>query len=165
MTANRVVATLRCKPGAVLAVALLALAACTPDVPPIGCEDPDFACYIDQALKGMVVVRQNISAWSNIYLAAQVLIAVSSLVATVVIALQGDQNRYWTRPTGLVATALVTGITSALVSFHVPETIDKMIDIVGNMATTINDFDGKREKLVAGRSEVVPIHWTGIGVR
>lgn len=150
---NRAFGTSWSKQGAVLVLALLLLNACTPDVPPVSCNDPDFQCYIDQALKGILVVRQNIGNWANVYLGAQILITLSGLVATIMIALQGDENRYWTRPTGLVATALVTGVTSALVSFHVPDTIDKLIDVVGNMSTAVNDFDYKREKLVAGRSQ------------
>lgn len=133
--------------------AILLLAGCSQDVPPINCSVPDIKCFIDQATRGIIVVRENVSYWSNVNLIAQVMVAVSGTVATVMIALQGDQNKVWTRPVGLVATALVTGLTSALVSFHVPDNIDKLIDTMQNMAIVTNEFDYKTTKLVDGKSQ------------
>ena len=97
-------------------VAAATIAGCAQDVPPINCQVPDFNCYQVQALRGITVVRENIGYWSNVNLCAQIAIALSGLVATIVIALQDSANRKWTRPIGLVATALVTGMTSALVA-------------------------------------------------
>jgi len=136
----------------ILALAV-AMSGCAQDVPPVNCEAPNFQCYIDQALKGVTVVRQNIAYWSNVHFIVQVFIVVFGIVATIMIALQGDQNRYWTRPIGLVATTLVTGLTSALVSFHVPDNIDKLIDVVGRMVIITNEFDYQANKLKAGRSQ------------
>src|SRR6202047_1787972 len=136
-----------------LALAILALTGCAQDVPPINCTDPDLKCYIDQATRGIVVVRENIAYWSNVNLIGQVLIVMSGIIATVMIALQGNENRYWTRPIGLVATALVTGITSALVSFHVPDNVDKLVDIMGNMINVTNEYDYQSEKLTSGRNQ------------
>ena len=63
------------------------------------------------------------------------------------IALQGDENRYWTRPVGIVATALVTGIASLTTSLHIPENVDKLIDIRRQFTFLINnleyDIEGK----------------------
>lgn len=129
-----------------------AVSGCAQDVQPIDCRDPNFQCYIDQAIRGIKEVRQNISYWSNVNLFAQVFIALSGIVATVMIALQGDKNKRWTRPIGLVATALVTGLTSALVSFHVPENIDKLVDITGRMTHIVNEFNYDADELKAGRS-------------
>jgi|SRR5215471_21733055 len=56
------------------------------------------------------------------------------------IALQGDANRYWTRPVGIIATSLVTGITALVTSFHVQENIDKLIDIYSEMSIISNNF-------------------------
>ena len=135
----------------ILVLAGILLAGCGKNVAPVNCIDPDFECYINQAIKGIVEVRREISYWSNLHLAAQILIAISGIVATIMIALQGDENRVWTRPTGLVATALVTGLTSALVSFHVPENIDKLVDVVGDMTKTTNEFAYKANILSGGR--------------
>jgi len=135
-----------------LVLSALALCGCAQDVLPINCKDTDVNCYVDQATKGIIVVRQNIAYWSNVNFIAQLVIVISGTVATVMIALQGDQNRYWTRPVGLVATALVTGLTSALVSFHVPDNIDKLVDVVADMTTVTNDFDYRAVKLVDGKS-------------
>jgi hypothetical protein len=65
----------------------------------------------------------------------------------------GDANRHWTRPVDIVATTLVTGVSSALISFHVPENVDKMIDIVGEMSDATNEFNLKVEKLKDGKNE------------
>jgi hypothetical protein len=134
-----------------LVAASFALFGCAADVPPINCVDPDFDCYINQATKGIRIVRENIAYWSTINLIGQICIVVAGIVATIVIALQGDDNRHWTRPVGLVATALVTGLTSALVSFHVPDNVDKLVDVIGNMTEVVNEFDYNAEKLKAGR--------------
>jgi hypothetical protein len=137
----------------IIMFAVMVLSGCAPDVPPIFCNNTNFRCMIDHDLGAIKIVRQNISLWSDIFLIVQFFIAISGMVATVMIALQGDLNKYWTRPIGLVATALVTALTSALVSFHVPENIDKLIDIVDRMTTAGNEFDYNVEKLRAGRSQ------------
>jgi hypothetical protein len=135
----------------VIAAALLW--GCARVIPPVGCEDPNFDCFSDQAILGIKEVREQISYWSNVNFLAQIFIAISGMVATVMIALQGDENRHWTRPIGLVSTALVTGLTSALVSFHVPENVDKLVEIVDRMATVHNNFDYEVVKLRGGRSK------------
>jgi hypothetical protein len=81
-----------------------------------------------------------------------VLVVVAGIVATIMIALQGDDNKVWTRPIGLIATALVTGMTSALVSFHVPDNVDKLVDILGNMITIANEFGYQSAKLSEGEN-------------
>lgn len=133
--------------------AAMILTGCAQDVPPFGCENPHFDCFSEQALKGIKVVRENVSYWSTVQFIAQIIIVLSGIVATIMIALQGDDNRYLTRPVGLVATALVTGATSALVSFHVPENIDKLIDSMDKMATIANEYGRHVGKLKAGRSD------------
>jgi hypothetical protein len=137
----------------ILALAVAGLSGCARDVLPTECTDPDFDCYSRQMLAGIKVVRDSISYWSNLHLAVQIFIALSGIVATIMIALQGDDNRHWTRPIGLIATAMVTGLTSALVSFHVPDNIDKLIDVGERMTALANDFDYRAVKLKAGRSK------------
>jgi hypothetical protein len=129
------------------------LSGCASDIPPMYCADPDLKCYISQAVKGITVIRENIQYWSNIQIIGQAVVVVSGIVATIMIALQGDDNKWWTRPTGLIATELVTGTTSALVAFHVPDSIDKLIDILDRMTVITNEFDAKADQLVAGRSQ------------
>jgi len=63
------------------------------------------------------------------------------VLATVMIALQGDENGYWTRPVGIVATALVTGIASLTSALHVPDNIDKLIDIRHQFTSLVNNFE------------------------
>jgi hypothetical protein len=131
----------------------VAISGCSRDVPPVCCECLDFQCYMTQATKGVGVVREEIEFWSLVHLVARGLTVVFGLVATIMLAIQGDKNKWWTRPTGLVATALVTGLTSALISFHVPENVDKLVDIVGDMAKIANEFDSQAQKLKEGRSK------------
>src|SRR4051812_44069462 len=135
----------------VLVAAIAALTGCAQDVPPIACADADFDCFVKQAAAGIKIVRENISYWSNVNLIGQALIVVAGIVATIMIALQGDENKVWTRPIGLIATALVTGMTSALVSFHVPDNVDKLVDILGNMTTITNEFGYQSSKLSEGK--------------
>ena len=119
--------------------AILLLAGCAQDVPPSHCDTHD--CHIGHAVKTLAVIRSNIAYWVNLNLIGQAAIVVFGIIATVMIAMQGDKNKHWTRPIGLVSTALVTGITSALVSFHVPDNIDKLIDVYGKIAAITNEYD------------------------
>jgi hypothetical protein len=54
---------------------------------------------------------------------------------------------------GIIATTLVTGVSSAVTNLHVPENVDKLIDIAGDLATATNEFDEEIEKLKAGRTK------------
>lgn len=128
------------------------ISGCAQDIPSVLCHDPDFQCYMNQSMRNLSVVRENIGYWSTLNIVTQVLVAVMGIISTMVIALQGDENKHWTRPVGIVATALVTGLSSALVSFHVPESIDKLIDIAGEITVSLNNFDYQVERLKAGRS-------------
>ena len=134
-----------------LSIASAMLFGCAREPQTVLCADPDFDCFSNQAFQGIAAVRESISYWSNINLIAQIFIALSGMVATVMIALQGDENRHWTRPIGLIATALVTGLTSALVSFHVPDNVDKLVDIVDRMVTTQVAFAHEAGELTAGK--------------
>ena len=91
--------------------------------------------------------------WSTVNLIAQILIVFFSILSTLMIALQGDSNKYWTRPIGIIATTLVTGISSALVTFHIPENVDKVISAASKMVDIDNDFDYKLEKLKQGKTQ------------
>jgi len=136
-----------------VAISVMALSGCVQEAPPITCADTDFQCIESQAVTGIRIVRQLIDQWSRINLAGQVVIVLSGMIATVMIALQGDANKYWTRPVGLVATALVTATTSALVSFHVEDNIDKLVDMADQLQVVTNNFDYKAAKLKAGKSD------------
>lgn len=78
---------------AILAVGISTLTGCAKDVPPIACADADFDCFVRQATAGITIVRENISYWSNVNLIGQALIVVAGIVATIMIALQGDENK------------------------------------------------------------------------
>lgn len=138
--------------GVLLASSTL-ISGCSQDIPAINCTIPDFQCYIDQSMRNINVVKENVGYWSTINLIGQVSVIFFGIVATLMIALQGDANRRWTRPIGIIATTLVTGVGSALAGLHVPENVDKLIDIAGEMATATNDFDRQVEKLKAGRTK------------
>jgi hypothetical protein len=137
----------------IVLIFLLAFSGCAEDTTPKSCEDPDFECYTDQALGGVIAVRENITQMSRIHMAIRIAIALCGLIATIMIALQGDENRVWTRPIGLIATALVTGLSSAIITFHIPENIDKLIDVMGEMTTIANEFDYEANKLRAGKTK------------
>jgi hypothetical protein len=131
----------------------IALSGCAPDVRPVDCELPKFECFTKHAIDSMAVVRSNIAHWSTANLICQLALALLSIVAAIMIALQGEENKKWTRPIALLATTLVTGLTSALVTFHPLENVDKLVDVVEKMAKVINNFAYQVEQLKAGRSE------------
>ena len=137
----------------VLLTSVALISGCSQDIPAINCVSPDFDCYIKQAVTNINVVKQNIGYWSTINLICQVSVIFLGIVATLMIALQGDANKRWTRPIGIIATTLVTGVSSAIANFHVPENVDKLIDIAGDMATATTAFEEKAELLKAGRTK------------
>jgi hypothetical protein len=98
-------------------------------------------CYVDTVIATINAVAHDINFWSRIEVAALVATCVFGVIATVMIALQGDSNKYWTRPVGIVATALVTGVASLTTALHIPENIDKLIDIRRQYTSLINNFE------------------------
>ena len=104
--------------------------------PPVDCGD-DNSCYVKTTLEAMRAISAQIDYLDLITNYSIIFVGVCGILATVMIALQGDDNRVWTRPIGIVATALVTGITALVSSFHVPETKDGLIDIYGKIGTCL----------------------------
>ena len=102
----------------------------------------DTSCYVVKATIATInAVTRDIDFWSQIQIATLVATVVFGVVATIMIALQGDENRNWTRPVGIIATALVTGIASLTASLHVPDNIDKLIDIRRQFTALVNNFE------------------------
>ena len=137
----------------VLTIGLLVLSGCAPDTPPKSCDVWDFDCFSEQAIGGMRAVRENLAFWTRLNLAGQIAVGILSLVATVTVAMQTEDNKRVTRPVSVVSTALVTGITALLLSLQVPETIDRLVDALGDMATETNKFMYSAEILKAGRDK------------
>ena len=145
-------ATIRLLVQIAIVTSVISLSGCTKDVPPIGCDDPDFNCYSQQAVRGIAILRRNISTWANWNRALQISSVICSIIATIMIALQGEQNKAWTRPIGLVASALVTGLASAAMTLHMDENVDRHVDILERMANITNEFGYKSDELAAGRT-------------
>lgn len=136
-----------------LLIASTFISGCSQDIPAVNCQEPNIECYIQQSLKNIAIAKENVGYWSTINLIGQILAIFFGIIATLMIALQGDANKRWTRPVGIVATTLVTGISTVLGNFHVPENVDKSIEITGKMVKFTNDFIGKIEKLKAGKTQ------------
>ncbi len=126
---------------------------CSHTISVVHCNDPDTQCYINATVDILKNLQQTIALWSNWHFAMQVLGVTASIVATIMIALQSENNKSWTRPIGLVATALVTGLSSALTALHVPQNVDRLIGDYGLIASAANAFEDKVERLTAGMSD------------
>jgi hypothetical protein len=129
------------------------LTGCSTEVAAIACDEWDFDCLTDQAMKNIRLVMENVEFWSRVNIVGGVSTFLFGMLATLMIALQGDANKRWTRPIGIIATTLVTGISSALVSFHVQENVDKLIAIAGEMADNTTEFGQQTESLKAGKDK------------
>ncbi len=101
----------------------------------------DTSCYVRATIATINAITQDIDFWSQVQIATLIATVVFGVLATVMIALQGDDNRYWTRPVGIIATALVTGIASLTTALHVPDNIDKLIDIRRQFTALVNNFE------------------------
>jgi hypothetical protein len=110
-------------------------------VSPRHCYAWDYECYRNQMSAGLGNVSGTIRNWSWFNLIGQVLIVVLSIAATLAIALLNDKNKEWTKPVGLVSTALVAGLTSALITLQVSEKIDSLVVHLGKLAEAANEFD------------------------
>ncbi|WP_210187362.1 hypothetical protein [Methylobacterium sp. 13MFTsu3.1M2] len=100
----------------------------------------EIKCYVQHAIAQLNEIRSDIDWWNSIWLYSVIFVGICGIVATVMIALQGDDNKYWTRPVGIVATSLVTGVTALTTTLHIPETIDKYIEVYSNIGTRTNLF-------------------------
>ena len=101
----------------------------------------DTSCYVNATIGAIDSITRDIDFWSQVQIATLIATVFFGVLATVMIALQGDENRYWTRPVGIVATALVTGIASLTSALHVPDNIDKLIDIRHQFTALVNNFE------------------------
>ena len=99
------------------------------------------ACYIGHAIDVISDITRDVQFWSRVEVAAAVAAGVCGVIATIMIALQGDDNKYWTRPVGIIATSLVTGITALTTSFHIPENVNKLIDLDAKFTIQTNNFE------------------------
>lgn len=109
----------------------------------------DPQCFVDHAVLSLQAITSEIDFLDEISFFSIIIAGICGIVATVMIALQGDENRGWTRPIGIVATALVTGITGLTSSLNIPETKDKLIDSAFKITIETNNFVAE----VEGKSE------------
>lgn len=136
-----------------IAALTLVLNGCASDPGPTACNEWDFDCYADHANINTKLIVENINFWSRVNIIGSVCAFSFGVLATLMIALQGDANKRWTRPIGIIATTLVTGIGSALVNFHVQDNVDKLISLAGNMANLTSEFGENTGNLAAGRDK------------
>jgi hypothetical protein len=129
------------------------LSSCNKSSLPKGCEPPDFQCYENHALEFTTEILKNVAIWTKIAQFGQAAIIFCGVVAAVMIALQNEGNQKWTKPIGLLASALVTGITSFLITFHVSDNLQSQIDIAGKIADMTDEFDNQIMRLTSGKSE------------
>jgi hypothetical protein len=106
--------------------------------PPHACLDSE--CLLGVAHETMTFIYSNISYWDHVSYWSAVSAILFGTIATIMIALQGDTNRYWTRPVGIIATSLVTGIGGLTTSLHVTETIDKLVAVYSTVLTETNSY-------------------------
>jgi hypothetical protein len=62
------------------------------------------SCYVDGTIATINAIPRDIDFWSQVQIATLIATVVFGVLATVMIALQGDEKRYWTRPVGIIAT-------------------------------------------------------------
>ena len=58
------------------------------------CRD-DNNCYIQHTLDTMNIIASQVDYWDNVSLLTAIVAGIAGIVATIMIALQGDANRYW----------------------------------------------------------------------
>jgi hypothetical protein len=123
-------------------ICCILLTSCEKGLPaPKNCSDSVSKCLILQSIDTLSVIKSRIDYWDNVLLMTTVFAGIAGTVATIMIALQGDNNRHWTRPVGIIATSLVTGITAMVTSFHIPENKDKYITAYGELLRVTNRFE------------------------
>jgi hypothetical protein len=110
------------------------------DPPPTDCK-LDVDCYVRFALTTVTSIGKDINYWSNWLTYALLASIVFGVIATVMIGLQGDNNKHRTRPIGLVATTLGAAVTTMLSTFHIQDNVDKLIDIRSRVTQLANNLE------------------------
>jgi hypothetical protein len=127
-----------------IAILICSVAGCgnffSVEKPAVVCGDSDVDCLVQFARDRTDLIGSDINYWSNLLTYALLATIICGLISTVMISLQGDNNKIWTRPIGLVSTALGAAITALLSTFHVQDNIDKLIDIRSKLGILTNNF-------------------------
>lgn len=108
----------------------------------------DNACYAKLTVDYLNSIGNEIDYWNSVSFWSVVLVGVCSIIATIVIAVQDTNNKSWTRPIGIIATSLVTGVTALVGTFHIPDTKQELATISMEITQNVNDF----EYVVRGKS-------------
>jgi ABC-type arginine transport system permease subunit len=74
-------------------------------------------------IEANIAVLRQIDRWHLLNVAFQVLSVALGVVATLMMALQSDKNQRWTKPIGIIATTLITGIVTVYTVFHIRENL------------------------------------------
>ena len=82
-----------------------------------------------------------VKMWFWINVSLQMATIVLGILATLMVALQNNENQKWMKPTGIIATTLITGVVSASTTFHVRENIDKLITLQSQIGTNLNELE------------------------
>jgi hypothetical protein len=101
----------------------------------------DNACYAKLTVDYLNSIGNEIDYWNSVSFWSVVVVGICSIIATIVIAVQDTNNKSWTRPIGIIATSLVTGITALVGTFHIPDTKQELAGISMEMTQSVNDFE------------------------
>jgi hypothetical protein len=89
----------------------------------------------------ILAVTKEIEFWYWLNISFQTISVGLGVLATLMMALQNDANHKLTKPIGIVATTLTTGIVTAYSVFHIKENIDKLLAIQTAVVNHTNDLE------------------------
>lgn len=98
----------------------------------------DFSClhnFSDEAIRKL---GDDINWWSNLHALALIAVVICGVVTTLVIGIQGDGNKFWTRPVGLISTSVGAAIVTLVGAFHVQDNVDKLIEVRTGVTLAFN---------------------------
>jgi hypothetical protein len=87
------------------------------------------------------LTRQQSSFWFYLNVGLQTLSVILGIIATLMMALQNNDNAYWMKPIGIIATTLTTGIVTAYSAFHITDNIDTLLKVQYELAKTGTDLE------------------------
>jgi hypothetical protein len=125
--------------GFLILAALGPIIGCT-QIPTVNCPGLNPDCYVNGALTVVNWIDADITTWYIIQLSMVLIAGIAGIIATICLALQDSDNSHITKPIGITATALVTGMTALATSLHITDNIDKLIEIRLDMNSTLNTF-------------------------
>jgi hypothetical protein len=107
----------------------------------------DVGCHMMSVAGRIQKIGSDINDYTFYLRAATLASILLGIISTVVIGLQADSNKHWTKPIGLISTTVGAGMVTILSTFHIQEDISKLILLRSDMTALLNSLEHDVRKI------------------